>query len=281
MNNHQSTPPNPLDRSLKQAENAAEEAAETIIREALNEVRRKYDENGENPKAYHNGLHTREVMDRIGRLVDATDWNEVFSELAATENLGWMEAFTHEEKISIITRVLKMAAAAHDVVQDYPPAQGRNERESSNWLAAQMNGKFSETEIEWGKMAIRATITTIEGSAPAECELKQKIPDNVTPLTRLCAQLLCDADIGNLGSDWNEYWRNIVALFKEIFPTGTIENWRNFLNLQLALLENQRYHTEAGKKLFSAVTRQQNKQRMERLLGDEAALQRSFAEAMR
>lgn len=255
--------------------------AEEIIDEALYEVSRKYDANGEQPKTYHNSLHTREVMDRIDQMVDQADWVRIFQKLEATENLMGLELDTHEERIRIIRRTLKMAAAAHDVIQDYAPAQGRNELESAKWLKAQMKPHFSKSEIDWAKTAILATVTKIEGETPEKRHLKQKIPNNFDPVTRLLAQMLCDADIGNLGSDWTMYWRNVVALFKEVSPLGTPEQWKNFLNLQLALLENQVYQSDVGEKLFSKVNRQRNKIRVEALLRDEKKLEKSFEETKR
>lgn len=252
----------PIGEDVEQREEELNRIAQEIIDKALVEIRRKYDENGENPKAYHNSLHTNEVMDRIDALLAATNWDSIFAEPAATKNLGPLEGMDHSQKINSLTRVLKMAAAAHDVIQDYSHIQGENELRSANLLAAHMQGKFSETEIEWAKTAILATMTTIERVTTRESHLKQNLPKTATPLARLCAAMLCDADIGNLGSEWEKYYRNMGALYKEIFPAGTPENWRNFLTLQLDLLKTQTYHTEAGEKVFSAVNRERNRQRV-------------------
>lgn len=266
------TPTSPkIGEDMEEGEKELDQIAQGIIDEALSEIRLKYDAGGENPKPYHNSLHTQEVMARIDRLIEATDWDSIFRELSTTEEMNSLK------------RVLKMAAAAHDVIQDYPPSEGRNEVESGNWLAAQMEDQFFQTEIHWAKIAILATITKIEGETPEQRHLKQNLPEgqNIDPLTRFCAQLLCDADLGNLGSEWDEYWRNVVALFKEVFPKGTLENWRDFLKLQTALLQNQRYNTDAGEKLFSKVNRARNKQRVEVLLRDTDGLKRSFEEVTR
>lgn len=263
------TPPK-IDKDMEEGEKELDQIAQGIIDEALAEIKLKYDVGGETPKPYHNSLHTQEVMARIDRLIEETDWNEIFRKLATTEEMNSLK------------RVLKMAAAAHDVIQDYSPGQDLNEIKSSIWLRGKMEDQFFQTEIDWAITAILATITKIEGQTPEQRHLKQNLPEgqNIDPLTRFCAQLLCDADLGNLGSEWDEYWRNVVALFKEVYPKGTLENWRDFLNLQTALLQNHRYNTDAGEKLFSEVNRERNKQRVEGLLRNAEALGKSFEEAM-
>lgn len=214
---------------------------EKIKEEALKILREKY---GHLP--YHNGTHTEFVLECTTELAEKIDLPESEKELAI------------------------LAAVAHDVNQDTNPLlktyDGQNERASSSWVREKMatSGVFSEEEIEHVERAIISTyIKHREEGLRQSAEYKA-----------IVSEILCDADLANLGSPWEIYIPKMADYFKEIYPSATLKEWKHFLEEQIPILLQHHYYTTAAQKQYPHL--RENAEKLEKLLQDPEAIQKSF-----
>ncbi|PIR13320.1 MAG: hypothetical protein COV50_06225 [Flavobacteriales bacterium CG11_big_fil_rev_8_21_14_0_20_35_7] len=190
----------------------------TIQQTAFGKIRKDYSH-----LAYHNLSHTEFVLKSA-------------LELAMDQNLPESER-----------ELLTLAASAHDVIQDHNPLtpnyNADNERESGEWLTAQMKQHpdvFSDNDFYRIPIIINATYVKHR-----EDGLKQ------SALTgHQLSELLCDADLAALGSPWNIYEPNMRAYYQELHPNGTDENWKNYLKLQVPILLQHHYYTQEAQERF-------------------------------
>ncbi len=171
---------------------------------------------------YHNATHTGFVIE--------------------TANLLAQDAKLPQDQLELLT----LMAAAHDLVQTHDPLAdgylGENENESADWLAEQMlaSGQFEDDEIEQARRGIEATFILHR-----EDGIKQS-----AEFGDFLSELLCDADLANLGSPWDVYFPKTKDYFQEINPNSTEEEWKHYLRLQVPILLQHHYYTTVAQERF-------------------------------
>jgi predicted metal-dependent HD superfamily phosphohydrolase len=164
-----------------------ETVTESLIRDALSELTAKYgtgNGDGQNPKNYHNLIHTQDVI-------------------AAAKQIA---------QSSPDLPLVEIAAAFHDLEQDL--GSGPNEKSSAATAAKKMTetGSFTENEIHKVTTMILATTAHFENGT---------IIQAVTPGDYL-SQILADADLSALGREPTVYWQKTLDLSKEIPNTDIL-----------------------------------------------------------
>lgn len=214
---------------------------EQIKEAAFAQIREKY---GQLP--YHNETHTEFVIE---------------SALELADDIG----LSPEERDLVL-----LAASAHDVIQDTNPLlktyDGNNEEASAKWAREQMTATnaFTEEEISHVEKAIISTyIKHREEGLRQSAEFKA-----------IVSEILCDADLANLGSEWNVYLPKMADYFHEIFPHATLDDWKHYLDEQIPILCQHHYYTSAAQQRFSHL--RENAERLEKLLADPGAVEASF-----
>ncbi|MBT5016681.1 hypothetical protein HOM98_04315 [Candidatus Peregrinibacteria bacterium] len=171
---------------------------------------------------YHNSVHTGFVIE--------------------TANLLAQDAGLPQDQLELLT----LMAAAHDLIQAHDPLTddylGENEHQSADWLIEQMHiaSEFEEDEIEQARRGIEATFIRHR-----EDGIKQS-----AEFGDFLSELLCDADLANLGSPWEIYFPKTKDYFKEINPQATDEDWKHYLRLQIPILRQHHYYTTVAQERF-------------------------------
>jgi predicted metal-dependent HD superfamily phosphohydrolase len=205
---------------------------EVIKQAALDKIQQNYSE-----LAYHNLGHTEFVLQEALKLAQDRGLSESETEL------------------------LTLAAVAHDVIHDEDPLDNdynaENEHASGTWLVNQMRqfeGAFTEKDLVRIPIIIDATYVKHR-----EDELRQ------SALTgHQLSELLCDADLGALGSPWDVYFPKMKAIYDETMPKGKDEDWKEFLELQIVILLQHHYYTPEGQKRYSHL--RENAEKVEEML---------------
>lgn len=207
---------------------------QTIIKieqNALKQIKKKYAD-----LPYHNVSHTAFVIEAV-------------NQLAQDANLP-------QEQLELLT----LMASAHDLIQDHNPLAddytGENENLSADWLAEQMEGsaEFDYDEIEQARRGIEATFILHR-----EDGIKQS-----AEYGDFLSELLCDADLANLGSPWEIYFPKMKAYFKETHPHADQADWGHYLRLQIPILLQHHYYTTVAQERFHHL--RHNAEKLEGLL---------------
>ncbi len=283
-------PPTDIGDHNKAIEACLMELTDKVIEKAHKKIEKEYNPTtGEKPKPYHNLAHTREVEKRMEALLDHPLLETILNSFSP-DQWKYLQNYDLNTKPRIIRRLARLMASTHDVVVDNDPVHtnGINETSSGAWVEMEMNGESDHparpNEMETVKNGILATITRLEGKG-TDRYLAQQAPA-VNPesiavdINGLLARMLCDADLGALGSEWNVYWNNTKKLFKETMPTGTLENWKKLLELQIPILKNHAYYTPMAEALWSRIQRERNATQVQTILASGEELQKTYEEVM-
>ncbi len=195
-----------------------------VINFALKKVEQKYGTgfgDGESPKAYHNLLHTKNVLESAGKIAAL--------------------ALKNGKIIEGDIDLAQIAASFHDIEQDL--GGGANEEESVRLSQEEMNKTeaFELSDKEKVKKMILATIVSFENGV-----LKQSATDDY--LTRI----ITDADLSALGQPPETYWATAQSLLKEMKKTDTpsYEDQLLWAQGQIAYLSNHQFYTDEARELF-------------------------------
>ncbi len=197
--------------------NERQKAILEIQQAALQIIQEHYKE-----RPYHNATHTGFVIESAILLAQDAD--------------------LPQDQLELLT----LMAAAHDLIQAHDPLAdsylGENENKSADWLAEQMENasEFAEDEIEQARRGIESTYIRHR-----EDGIKQS-----AEFGDFLSELLCDADLANLGSPWDTYFPKMKAYFKEIVPDATKEEWEHYLRLQVPILLQHHYYTTVAQERF-------------------------------
>ncbi len=188
-----------------------------ISQEALHEIDERYGAVPFTPqttRAFHNGLHTRNVMEDFGRLAASLPLDDMASSIG------------------------DCSAAAHDIFQDLGPHD--NERASAEWLSARLSPRVAESCIQMANLAIQGTEPLfVDGILTSQVANNQDYP---TRKHERVAKALACADLGRLFQPDGPYLSHL--LFQEIRgnkPPESLDQLRNYQAAQVALLERYRY----------------------------------------
>jgi predicted metal-dependent HD superfamily phosphohydrolase len=190
---------------------------EELTQRALDEIERKYGTgvgDGENPKPYHNRVHTQDV-------------------LTAAQQLGQAALQAGKIDVSAIP-LIELAAGFHDIEQGL--GAGLNEEASARIAAEEMlkSGVFTDAEIKQVTAMILATAVQFENGS-----MKQSATGEYL------TQLLADADLASVGQEPSVYWDRALRFLKETQGTtaSSKEEAVAFMQSQLAFLEQHHYYT--------------------------------------
>lgn len=244
-----------------------EAATEQIIADAQTEIGARYER-----EPYHNPPHSQ-FVEMEGAALAAT--------LPPEYQLNRKEHC-----------LLRLAASAHDVWYEnprYDGYDGKNERQSAAWLAAKMREYpevFDENDITITTLAIMGTWARLHPSRQkdqpwaVETTIQQNVGENGQRPRHIIAQLLCDADLAGLGSPWETQWGTMTGYYLELNPTGgSLETWREYLQLQRLILKNRQYYTPAAQERYRQ-NLLENLGRVQAILGSQDELERTHQVAL-
>lgn len=179
-----------------------------------------------NPLYYHNGDHTRMVIDDT---------------LLLSEGLGLT---------SMETNIAVMAASNHDIEQDLVEL-GANESASRRLLEEELSKLgFSRVAIMAGGLAITGTTPRFEDGTIVQRAVEQCYP---TKRAELIAHAVAGADVGRLFGSFGPLLSHKLFLelqTKNQIPV-TIQELIKFQNNQIDFLENYQYPTKEIENLLS------------------------------
>lgn len=195
-----------------------------LIDAALAKVDQKYGPRGAAPKAYHNTAHTINVIEAAALIADEAI------------KAGKIKASDKE--------LLLLAAAYHDIVQDFEP--GRNETASADEAdkAMQSAGVFGPDERTRVRKIIMASEVTIT---------EERVSQAVT--LDYLTEIMADADLAHLGKPTGIYWPTVMSLFEEFNPwqarrpTSMIK-LPEAAEFGASFLKKHRFHTPEAEALF-------------------------------
>ena len=157
---------------------------------------------------------------------------------AYTRRLARLEGVSGRETLLLIT-----AAWFHDLgllsIRDLTPQAYNSGRASHERIAAQIAEQvlpgfnYTPKDVETVKRLIMATCW---GYVP----------------TDYLEEIICDADMCSIGLGVAYYWRTANALRQELASFGILYSDQEWFSSQLNLLDNYRYHTISGVRLFDA-----------------------------
>ncbi len=198
-----------------------EMTALTLANQAFELINAKYGPEGQNPKGYHNVVHSHDVVGATTTLCDLAIANR---------------KITPKDKALLI-----ISGAFHDFEQDL----GSGLNEVSSALAAREamrnTGVFTPLDEVTVEEVILATQIHYEDGVMLQAATK----DN------LLAQIVADADLAALGRETEIFWDRSVGLYAELCGDNpTIENQITFLETTAKLLRNHDYYTDEARELF-------------------------------
>ena len=200
-------------------------AVDKLVEYALAEVERKYGTgkgDGERPKAYHNLIHTGDVLN-AAKLIFAR----------ALER-----GLVTEDDLNLV----EIAAGYHDIDQD----QERNDREEKSAQIAEVEMRktrlFSEEDIEKVRTMIRGTKIYFEGEM-----MKQSATEDVL------SRIISDADLSTLGQEFEIFWERSRNLLREMKGKDDIshEEEQAFVEEQINFLRHHDFYTDEANELFN------------------------------
>lgn len=193
-----------------------------LIMLAFNLVETKFGPNSSNPKAYHNLLHTQEVVKYTTQLADT--------------------ALTKKKISAHQKNLLAVAAAFHDVEQDL--GSGQSELQSGKVMAKYMQNfkdRFTPADRYIIQDIIYATTVSFDNG------IQQSAAKN-----DYLAQIVADADLSSLGSRTPTYWKRAMGLFSEWYgQNATTNDMVKFLKHQIQILQKHSYYTPEAHKVFT------------------------------
>lgn len=193
-----------------------------MIDEGLAELKQKYGSNGTEAKSYHNEEHAKDVM-------------------AAARTIGDMAAAAGKIARDDVP-LLELAACYHDMEHSLLGRQ--NEDASAAIIMQKMRqaGVFSDEEIGKVKRMIEATIVEFPGGTFTQ----SATDDYIT-------QIMADADMANLGKEFEVYWDRARKLWSEHHSNRiqmTPGELDDFINSQITFLQSHTYYTPETEALF-------------------------------
>ncbi len=200
-------------------------ASEFLHDRATARIEMYYGEDGNQPLAYHNTLHT-EVVRQAASMIGA---------LALREN-----KINYKDFI-----LLQVAASGHDLIQ-LSVEPGKNEAESARLLSDwtyDYPEVFDNDDRRRIKTAIKATSVSFDSGV-----MRQSAGDD------FISQALCDADLASLGKPFDEFWQSASNYLQEMqaanYPNPTFSNPMKFLHSQVGLLSSHKFYTPEAQQLF-------------------------------
>ncbi len=202
-----------------------EEVVFVSLAKALAQIEDKYGPKGLEPRKYHNGEHTREVL-RAAWLLG--------NKARAQDKINDQEL-----------QLLLIGAVFHDFVHEV--GAPNNEENSAAAAAEAMSeaGVFSEQEIETVKDMIAGT----KVSRTPEGAIKQSADGR-----GLLAQFLADADLWKFGGASPEsFWASSVQYFEETEGrSATTDDLPNLRQQLVVMLDMHDYYTDEARQLFAS-----------------------------
>jgi len=191
---------------------------EGIVGSVLKEVDQKYGPDSEQSMAYHNRMHTENVLN-------------------AATMMGQFIGFSPEDM-----DLLRIAAAYHDIV--HGKGGGINEVESSVLAASTMRqaGIYTDEEIATVERIILATTPVI-----ADGKMRQSAEED-----DLLAAVLCDADLATFGAEPEIFWARALDYERERLGKSelTEDEIKDFIKHQIKFMEAHNFYTAAARQLF-------------------------------
>lgn len=192
----------------------AEVLAATALEQIDTRYGRGFPSTNEPRLAYHNGYHTRCVI-------------EDFNRLALAQEAGKLERI-----------IGKISCASHDIEQGLGRIQ--DESASAAWLEQELRNHVGITEsmIEMSRLAIMGTIPQFEGGLMVSQQAStQEYP---SAQAELIAKMVASADLGRLYTPDGPYLAH--SLFKEISGGNTdLGSLLKFQQNQVPFLEQYHY----------------------------------------
>lgn len=204
-----------------------------MVDRGLDEMEKRYGEESQKPKKYHNEKHALRIV-------------------LAAETIGKAEGLSEEE-----IGLLRIAAAWHDVETGLEP--GENEDESARLCQNEMSDRtWGEVEVRVVGELIRSTKFTFGDGGV----ILQMVGDEAREMSGkyrvgLMKRIMADADISACGADWEVYKSCGLALGRETsrVEDGDEEGDEEFWKWQLGFLDgllNKRggFYTQGAKMAF-------------------------------
>ncbi len=182
-----------------------------IAKYALTEIMKRYSSDGQTPKAYHNQIHTKSVIDNS-------------KQLAKILNLNQKD-----------TALIIIASAFHDYEHADSPDDELNSAEiASSYM--RKYGVFSSEDIQRVVAAIFATKISFTTN-----KLQYLVnEDNLT-------KILADSDLSNLGSDEAIFIDCTYRLYDEVNMHTT---WQEFVSISKILQAKHVFNLVESNELF-------------------------------
>lgn len=192
-----------------------------VIAQTLGEIDLRYHPvTGENPKPYHNRLHTEHVL--AASLLIADSLNLPYG----TKN------------------DIAIAAANHDVIHD----DHRQDNEARS--AEEAVDRMREVGDFTGRR--RDNVARLILSTGYYWHQDGRIIQRIDPLVARAANAVADADLSNLGGPPHECTTATIALYRERYPSGGLADTElaDFLKNTAQLVGAHRYNLEISRMLF-------------------------------